>query len=140
MEWELHFRRAIGSSFVRLFLPLVSAMAALLFSLVANFKLAAQKVNIPASILLVLAVLQDRWHRVLPPGLSYLTYMDKLFIFAYFITVIVFAHSVYCVNRYHCSEDIDQPGLMIQMRHQQRILSSAISVALLVAPFVLWFV
>ncbi|MGB1417399.1 MAG: hypothetical protein ACPG6X_07950 [Synechococcus sp.] len=140
LEWELRFKRAAGASFVRLFLPLVSAMAALLFSLLANFKVAAQKVSIPASILLVLAVLQDRWHSVLPPGLSYLTYMDKLFIFAYVITVFVFAHSVYCVNRCHCAAESDQPGLTVLMRQHQRLLSSAISIALLAGPFLLWFV
>ena len=56
LQWELHFRRAIGPSFVRLFLPLASAMAAVIFSLIVSFKVSAQKIGIPASILLVLAV------------------------------------------------------------------------------------
>lgn len=140
LEWEMHFRRSTSSSFVRLFLPLGAAMAALLFSLIAHFKVSVQKISIPASILLVLAVLQDRWHRVLPPGLPYLTYMDKLFIFAYVVTVIVFAHSVFCVNLYHSSSGESQALLCAKMRHQQRRLASGICCALLIVPIILWFV
>ena len=140
LQWELHFRRAIGPSFVRLFLPLASAMAAVLFSLIVSFKVSTQKISIPASILLVLAVLQDRWHNSLPSGLKYFTYMDELFMFAYLITMVVLVHSVYCVNCcYGASEDI-RPEVAVQMRHDQRLLASFISAALLIAPFVLWFV
>ena len=99
LQWEIHFRRAIGPSFVRLFLPLASAMAAVVFSLIISFKVSAQKISIPASILLVLAVLQDRWHSALPPGPKYFAYMDVLLMFAYLVTVVVVLHSVYCVNR-----------------------------------------
>ena len=140
LQWELHFRRAIGPSFVRLFLPLASAMAAVIFSLIVGFKVSAQKISIPSSILLVLAVLQDRWHSSLPQGLKYLTYMDKLFVFAYLITMIVLLQSVYCVNRFHGESEGTQSEVAVRMRHHQRILASCISVALLVAPFVLWFV
>ena len=140
LQWELHFRRAVGPSFVRLFLPLASAMAAVIFSLVVSFKVAVQKISIPASILLVLAVLQDRWHSTLPQGLKYFTYMDQLFVFAYLITMIVLVHSVYCVNRCYGASEGCQPEIAVRMRHHQRILASGISVALLVAPFVLWFV
>ena len=138
LQWELHFRRAIGPSFVRLFLPLASAMAAVIFSLVVSFKVSVQKIGIPASILLVLAVLQDRWHNLLPSGLKYFTYMDKMFVFAYLMTMVVLVHSVYCVNRcFGASEGINS-DIAIEMRHHQRILASCVSVALLVAPFVLW--
>lgn len=140
LQWELHFRRSIGPSFVRLFLPLASAMAAVIFSLVVSFKVSAQKISIPTSILLVLAVLQDRWHSTLPQGLKYLTYMDQLFVFAYLVTVIVLVQSVYCVNRCYGASEGVQPEIAVRMRHHQRILASGISVALLVAPFVLWFV
>ena len=140
VHWELHFRRAIGPSFVRLFLPLAAAMVAILFSLIISFKVATQKIGIPSSILLVLAVLQDRWHSTLPPGLKYFTYMDELFMFAYLITMIVLAQSIYCINRCHyASEDI-RSEVEIQMRHHQRILASGVSAALLITPFVLWFI
>ena len=62
-------------------------MCAVVFSLIIGFKVSAQKISIPASILLVLAVLQDRWHSTLPPGLKYFAYMDELFMFAYLVTV-----------------------------------------------------
>ena len=81
------------------FLPLASAMAAVVFSLIISFKVSAQKISIPASILLVLAVLQDRWHSALPPGPKYFAYMDVLLMFAYLVTVVVVLHSGYCVNR-----------------------------------------
>ena len=138
LQWELHFRRAIGPSFVRLFLPLASAMAAVIFSLIVSFKVSAQKIGIPASILLVLAVLQDRWHNLLPSGLKYFTYMDKMFVFAYLMTMVVLIHSVYCVNRCFGASEGIKSDIAVQMRHHQRILASCVSVALLVAPFVLW--
>ena len=60
--------------------------------------------------------------------------------FAYLMTMVVLVHSVYCVNRcYGASEDI-RPEVAVQMRHDQRLLASFISAALLIAPFVLWFV
>lgn len=140
LQWELHFRRAVGPAFIRLFLPLASAMSAVIFSLLVSFKVSTQKIGIPASILLVLAVLQDRWHGSLPPGLKYLTYMDELFIFAYLATMVALLHSAYCVNRCYGASETIQAEIAVRMRHDQRLLASFISAALLIAPFVLWFV
>ena len=54
------------------------------------------------------------------------------------MTMVVLVHSVYCVNRcFGASEGINS-DIAIEMRHHQRILASCVSVALLVAPFVLW--
>ncbi len=115
-------------------------MAEVIFSLIISFKVSDKKISIPASILLVLAVLQDRWHSALPPGLKYFTYTDELLLFTYLVTVVVLLHSVYCVNRcYGATEKIDAE-LAVRMRHHQRILASGISAALLIAPLILWFV
>ena len=99
-----------------------------------------QKICIPASIILVLAVLQDQWHSALPPELKYFTYMDELFMSAYLVTIVILLHSVFCVNRcYGTSEKIDaEPS--VRMRHHQWTLANGISAELLIAPLILWFV
>ena len=64
--------------------------------------------------------------------------MDKMFVFAYLMTMVVLIHSVYCVNRCFGASEGIKSDIAVQMRHHQRILASCVSVALLVAPFVLW--
>ena len=66
--------------------------------------------------------------------------MDELFIFAYLATMVALLHSAYCVNRCYGASETIQAEIAVRMRHDQRLLASFISAALLIAPFVLWFV
>ena len=138
LEWVFQFRRITSSSIARLFTPVFAAMVVLMFSLLINLKVTAPKITIPASVLLVLAVLQDRSHRSLPPDLTYLTYMDEIYMFCYVLTLISLVSSLYCVNRMHAASATSLPSLMISLGSHQRALVGWMSISLLIVPLILW--
>lgn len=140
LEWVMQFSRLSSSSIARLFTPVFAAMIVLMFSLLVNLNVASPKITIPASVLLVLAVLQERSHRLLPADITYLTYMDKIYMFCYVLTLISFLSSLYCVNRIHRASDNVMPSLMISLRSHQRKLVGWMSVSLVIMPLILWIV
>lgn len=139
LEWILRFSRLSSSSIARLFTPVFAAMIVLIFSLLVSLNVAAIKITIPTSILLILAVLQERSHKLLPPNITYLTYMDKVYLFCYVLTLITLIHSLYCVNRLQKVDEDDRPALMIPLRYQQRILVNVMCLSLIIVPFALWY-
>ena len=138
LEWVMQFSRLSSSSIARLFTPVFAAMVVLMFSLLVNLNVASSKISIPASVLLVLAVLQDRSHRLLPPDITYLTYMDKIYMFCYVLTLISFVSSLYCVNRVNLAPEESRPALMISLRSHQRALVAWMCLSLIVMPLILW--
>ena len=138
LEWVMQFSRLSSSSIARLFTPVFAAMVVLMFSLLVSLNVASPKISIPASVLLVLAVLQDRSHKLLPPDITYLTYMDKIYMFCYVLTLISFLSSLYSVNRVNLASADDLPSLMITLRSRQRALVAWMCVSLVVMPFILW--
>ena len=138
LEWVMQFSRLSSSSIARLFTPVFAAMVVLMFSLLVNLNVASSKISIPASVLLVLAVLQDRSHRLLPPDITYLTYMDKIYMFCYVLTLISFVSSLYCVNRVSLAPEESRPALMISLRSHQRALVAWMCLSLIVMPWILW--
>ena len=139
LEWVMQFSRLSSSSIARLFTPVFAAMVVLMFSLLVNLNVASSKISIPASVLLVLAVLQDRSHRLLPPDITYLTYMDKIYMFCYVLTLVSFVSSLYCVNRVNIAPEESRPALIIALRSHQRTLVAWICGSLIVMPLILWF-
>ena len=138
LEWVLQFSRLSSSSIVRLFTPVFAAMLVLMFSLLVNLNVPSPKISIPASVLLVLAVLQERSHRLLPPNITYLTYMDKIYMFCYVLTVISFMSSLYCVNRVNLAPSESRSELIITLRSGQRNLVAWMCVFLIIVPMILW--
>ena len=138
LEWVMLFGRLPSSSLARLFTPVFAAMVALMFSLLVNLSHSTPKITIPASVLLVLAVLQENSHKMLPPDITYLTYMDKIYMFCYLLTIISFVSSLYCINRIEQAEDAVRSSLKTSLRSQQRSLVNWMSVSLFVVPVILW--
>ena len=138
LEWVMLFGRLPSSSLARLFTPVFAAMVALMFSLLVNLNHSTPKITIPASVLLVLAVLQENSHKMLPPDITYLTYMDKIYMFCYLLTIISFVSSLYCINRIEQAEDAVRTSLKTSLRSQQRSLVNWMSVSLFVVPVILW--
>jgi len=134
----MQFSRLSSSSIARLFTPVFAAMVVLMFSLLVNLNVATPKISIPASVLLVLAVLQERSHRLLPPDITYLTYMDKIYMFCYVLTVISFMSSLYCVNRVNLAPSESRSALMISLRSRQRELVAWMCLSLITVPVILW--
>jgi hypothetical protein len=139
LEWVLQFSRLASSSIARLFTPVFAAMVVLIFSLLLNLSVASPKITIPASVLLVLAVLQDRSHKLLPPNITYLTYMDKVYLFCYLLTLITLISSLYCVNRLNKATGDDRAALQISLRSEQRTLVNWMCISLIVVPLALWY-
>ena len=138
LEWVMKFGRLPSSSLARLFTPVFAAMVALMFSVLVNLSHSTPKITIPASVLLVLAVLQENSHKMLPPDITYLTYMDKIYVFCYLLTIISFVSSLYCINRIDRAENAVRISLKNSLRLQQRMLVNWMSVSLFVVPVILW--
>ena len=138
LEWIMQFRRLPSSSIARLFKPIFAAMVVLMFSLLVSLKHAVPKIIIPTSVLLVLAVLQERTQRLLPPDLTYLTYMDKIYMFCYVLALISLVSSLYCVNRLHLGSGDTHHRMMISLGDGQRLLVGLMSLSILTIPLILW--
>lgn len=140
LEWVMQFSRLSSSSIARLFTPVFAAMIVLMFSLLVNITVSSPKITIPASVLLVLAVLQERSHKMLPADITYLTYMDKIYMFCYVLTITAFISSLYCVNRYLNASEPDRLSLVIALRAQQRLLVNWMCLSLFIVPLILWLI
>ena len=138
LEWVMLIGRLPSSSLARLYTPVYAARVALIISLLVNLSHSTPKITIPASVLLVLAVLQENSHKMLPPDITYLTYMDKIYMFCYLLTIISFVSSLYCINRIEQAEDAVRSSLKTSLRSQQRSLVNWMSVSLFVVPVILW--
>ena len=140
LEWLMRFGRLPSTLSVKLFVPVAAAMVVLMFSLLLSVNVPTPKISIPASILLVLAVLQDRSHQLLPPNISYLTYMDKIYLFAYILTTSALVSSLYCLNSYYFDVNSQNAKKAIFLRAQQRLLVSLMCISMSIVPFLLWIV
>ena len=140
LEWLMRFGRLPSTLSVKLFVPIAAAMVVLMFSLLLSVNVPTPKISIPASILLVLAVLQDRSHQLLPPNISYLTYMDKIYLFAYILTTSALVSSLYCLNSYYFDVNSQNAKKAIFLRAQQRLLVSLMCISMSIVPFLLWIV
>ncbi len=138
LEWVMQFRRISSSSIARLFTPVFAAMVVLMFSLLVSLKHAVPKITIPTSVLLVLAVLQERTQRLLPPDLTYLTYMDKIYMFCYVLTLISLVSSLYCINRLHSGSVDNHHRMIMSLGDGQRLLVGLMSLSILTIPLILW--
>ena len=138
LEWVVQFSRLTSSSIARLFIPVFAAMIVLMFSLLVSLKYAVPKITIPTSVLLVLAVLQERSHRLLPPDLTYLTYMDKIYMFCYILTLISLVSSLHCINRLQTASANNHHQLMISLADGQRTLVGVMSICITIVPLILW--
>ena len=140
LEWLMRFGRLPSTLSVKLFVPVAAAMVVLMFSLLLSVNIPTPKISIPASILLVLAVLQDRSHQMLPPNISYLTYMDKIYLFAYILTTLALVSSLYCLNSYYFDMSAQKVEQVISLRAQQRLLVSLMCVLMITVPVLLWII
>lgn len=140
LEWLMRFGRLPSTLFAKLFVPVVAAMVVLLFSLLLSVNVPTPKISIPASVLLVLAVLQDRSHQMLPANISYLTYMDKIYLFAYSLTVIALVSSLYCLNKHYFDSTSGSAELASSLKDGQGMLVGWMCISMCIIPFLLWVI
>ncbi|WP_413413317.1 hypothetical protein [Prochlorococcus sp. MIT 0701] len=134
----LAFQRIVSSSLASLFIPLIAALFVCVISLFIDIKVSIPKITLPASILLILAVQQDRWRQMLPESIDYLTYMDKIYLISYIITVMVFVESLLSANRYVNSSEDSKPLVALKIAARERRLASILLCIILSFPFLLW--
>ena len=96
---KMSFSRSFSSTIWNLFIPLITVLFVSIFSLLIDPRNNEPKVALPASVLLVLVFLQEGYKSLLPDTISYLTFMDYLYAWSYFITLIVFIDALYSTNK-----------------------------------------
>tara|TARA_Y100000589_G_C27131689_1_gene620844 strand:- start:198 stop:1361 length:1164 start_codon:yes stop_codon:yes gene_type:complete len=96
---NMSFSRSFSSSIWNLFVPLITVLLVAIFSLLIDPRNNEPKIALPASVLLVLVFLQEGYKNLLPDSISYLTFMDYLYAWSYFLTLLVFIDALYSTNK-----------------------------------------
>ncbi len=97
---SINFKRATSASIWNLFIPLITVLLVVICSPLIDPRNIEPKIALPASVLLVLVFLQESYKSLLPSSLTYLTFLDYLYGWAYLITLLVFLESLYTTNKY----------------------------------------
>jgi len=107
LVFDVTYGTSVWSSFWKLLQPLavVMAMVVLLSNIPLN--LGDVRLNIPVTVLLTLVFLQQSFKNSIP-DLPYLTFLDKVYIIAYGITLIGFAKTVWAGRRRFSVELLEQ--------------------------------
>jgi len=106
LVFDVTYGTSVWSSFWKLLQPLavVMAMVVLLSNIPLN--LGDVRLNIPVTVLLTLVFLQQSFKNSIP-DLPYLTFLDKVYIIAYGITLIGFAKTVWAGRRRFLVESLE---------------------------------
>ena len=137
---KMSFSRSFSSSIWNLFIPLSTVLLVAIFSLLIDPRNNEPKVALPASVLLVLVFLQEGYKSLLPDSISYLTFMDYLYAWSYFITLIVFIDALYSTNKiFSYSEKLQVRFSQITVKRGRKFAS----VILFITPIyslICWFI
>lgn len=103
VEMQLLYAPIGLASLVKWLLPLAITMVVMLLTPNLRTSFSSERLAIPPVILLTLVFMQQAYRDSLP-SLPYLTVLDGLYAFSYFVTLVFFCEFIWCANR------IDQAG------------------------------
>ena len=135
---SLHFSRSISSSAWNLFVPLITVLLVVVCSPLIDPRNHEPKIALPASVLLVLVFLQQGYKSLLPSSLSYLTFMDYLYGWAYLVTLLVFLESLYTTNKVFNTNKLKMENLIKVSRERGQIILFSILTITPLYAFICW--
>lgn len=92
--------------FIRFMIPLLAVITISIAGLLISPKNYETRMGLPASAILILVFLQDRYRDLLPPGLDHTVLMDNLYIICFIVIISIFMETVSTGNRYlHSNSD-----------------------------------
>jgi len=128
-------RRSVGSSFFRFVFPVMAVCSLLiLFENIKNTKYLELKIGAPPTVFLTLIFMQSGYQEQLPQ-ISYITYLDKLFIIGYALSVISLSRSILAVRLVSGDRVNDNNIWIIRMRKRLKFIFYAV---LFLGPWLAW--
>lgn len=100
LRMEVHYKKALNSTFLKLILPLLTVMLITLFSPSIASHGWDVRIGIPPTCILTLIFLQQSYHEHLP-DFQYLTFLDSVYNLCFFINITLFGLFLWGANVYH---------------------------------------
>jgi hypothetical protein len=101
---RVFYQTPVFSAFLQWILPLLIVMAVVFLAPSLEGSLGDLRIAIPSTALLTLVVMQQTYQAELPP-LSYLTFLDKLYLYSYLVSIGLFVLFVWGSNVYATAQD-----------------------------------
>lgn len=102
MRMEVHYQKALNSTFLKLILPLLTVMLISLFSPSIASHGWDVRIGIPPTSILTLIFLQQTYHEHIP-DFQYLTFLDSVYNICFFINLTLFGLFLWGANAYHAA-------------------------------------
>ena len=132
---ELTLKRSVSSSFFRYILPLLAGVSVLMLTENLTSKYQEIKVATPPTVLLTFIFMQNGYQNEIPQ-LSYVTYMDKLYLLSYFLAVLQLANALVSIGTRNRINRISQNFFKISFTKISRLL---FALSAIIGPFILFF-
>jgi hypothetical protein len=114
IEYFINYTTEFWPAFYQYIMPWIAVMAILLLAPNLEGKFTELRLAIPSTALLTLVFLQLGTNADLPK-LSYLTFIDKLYLFGYLASIVLFALFVWGTNYYERCEESQRGAAMLKI-------------------------
>jgi hypothetical protein len=141
--FEVNYGTSVWAAFWKLLQPLLVVMAMVVLIAKLPRDLDDVRVGIPATVLLTLVFLQQSYQSTLPT-LPYLSFLDKVYVVCYVVSLLTFMVSLWVARRHHESDTLTDPVLASAIEARIRMLDNLWPPSILVlmgaAVSLSWFV
>ena len=114
-EMRVYYRTPWFTAFLQWVVPLLIVMAVVFLAPSLEGSLGELRLAIPSTALLTLVVMQQTYQAELPP-LPYLTFLDKLYVYCYLVSIGLFILFVWGTNRMAAAEREGGEGAVLAVR------------------------
>ncbi len=115
---RVFYRTPAFASFVQWILPLLIVMLIVFLAPSLEGSLGDLRIAIPSTALLTLVVMQQTYQAELPP-LPYLTFLDRIYLASYLISIALFVLFLWASNLYAAAERSDADGQAMALARQR---------------------
>jgi len=139
VNFKLVYKSNFVAALAQFILPLLVIIGIVLASPTLPAAMGDVRLAIPTTALLTLIFLQQGYQGNLP-GLSYLTFLDWLYLYAYLISIAVFVLFCWSTNRYNNADEDYKIDAEISINAvDKRVQAVAVVILILLIPFV-WII
>ena len=116
-EMRVYYRIPWFTAFLQWVVPLLIVMAVVFLAPSLEGSLGELRLAIPSTALLTLVVMQQTYQAELPP-LPYLTFLDKIYVYCYLVSIGLFILFVWGTNRMAAAEREGSEGALLVVRQR----------------------
>ena len=134
---RVFYQTPVFSAFLQWILPLLIVMAVVFLAPSLEGSLGDLRIAIPSTALLTLVVMQQTYQAELPP-LSYLTFLDKLYLYSYLVSIGLFVLFVWGSNVYATAREEQRDQAVAKVERADSWFQVISLGGLLVVAWVSW--